>query len=68
MRADAKALGSWEKKKNSKCSPSVLKKKKMSGRKEVTSKDLLLLKISLYLKSPSGCEFLCCPTCGAFFD
>lgn len=54
MRADAKALGNWEKKKkNSKCSPSVLKKKKMSGRKEVTSKDFLLLKISLYLKSPS---------------
>lgn len=54
MRADAKALGNWKKKKkNSKCSPSVLKKKKMSGRKEVTSKDFLLLKISLYLKSPS---------------
>lgn len=29
------------------------KKKKKSGRKEVTTKDLLLLKISLYLKSPS---------------
>lgn len=28
MRADAKALGNWKKKKNSKCSPSVLKKKK----------------------------------------
>lgn len=54
MRADAKALGNWKKKKKptSKCSPSVLKKK-MSGRKEVTSKDFLLLKISLYLKSPS---------------
>ena len=52
MRADAKALGNWGKK-ASKCSPSVFKKKKMSGRKEVTSKDMLLLKISLYLKSPS---------------
>lgn len=33
--------------------PFCVKKKKMSRRKEVTSKDLLLWKISLYLKSPS---------------
>lgn len=53
MRADAKALGNWEKKKKQQMFPFCVKKKKMSGRKEVTSKDFLLLKISLYLKLPS---------------
>lgn len=46
--ADAKALGT------KKTANVPLLCKKMSGRKEVICKDLLLLKISLYLKSPNA--------------